>query len=403
LHFSRHQEIQFLPVTTSQPQVLTFAKQSTFNLIIYNIFTDYWGRTGFAKFKESVNNHLRQFSYSQYNAAVFTEADTSVNAPFRKYKSQESTSVKADFLHYVEGQAPIYPKKYGCFNQPFYQPMYKYITSLNLRDTAVTVITQFPPQKDKRYRDKLEELALAFNIRINVIWISDETFVRCLHQNVNEQYDELSQLTFTTGGMFVPQKYGRNDKASFTDVVIASHYQYQPVSFGAFNDCSGGKVVSWQPEPQAPETYLVVEGADLKIQDCSVEELPGLSPEQRIFLVKAEEEKKPCKLTLTNEGGGCSAKVFFSDINNSGIRLYSSFVEDPVIDSSKYQPTIGNKFYMALRVEVNNKDNFVEPVSNTIYTHDGKSKQLTMRARKEPVTFTFVTEASAVCQIGPHA
>ncbi|KAL6728334.1 hypothetical protein Aduo_010115 [Ancylostoma duodenale] len=388
-------------VTTSQPPVLTFAKQSTFNLIIYNIFTDYWGRTGFAKFKESVSNHLGQFDYSQYNAAVFTEADASANAPFDKYKSQLSTRVEADFMRYVDGQSPIYPKKYGCFNQPFYWPMYNYITSLNLRETAVTVITQFPPQKDDRYRDKLQELALAFNIRINVIWISDETFVRCLHKNDNKRYDELSRLAFTTGGMFVPQKYGRNDKASFTDVVIASHYQYQLLSFGAFKECSKGQVVSWKADPQALNTYLVVEGATPKTEGCSLGELEGLSTEQRIFLVKAE--KQPCRVMLTNKGGECSAKVFFSDTKNSGIRLYASFVEDPLIDSSNYRPTTGNKFYLALHVEANNKDNIVEPVSNIIYTHDGQSKKVAMVTRREPSTFTFVTQEAFECESSDSA
>ncbi|EYC00104.1 hypothetical protein Y032_0118g773 [Ancylostoma ceylanicum] len=390
-------------VTTSQPPVLTFAKHSTFNLIIYNIFTDYWGRNGFEKFKESIGKHLEQLDYNQYNAAVFTEADANADALFEKYKSQKSTSAKEEFLAYMDEQAPVYPKKYGCIHQPFYEPMYNYITSLNLRETAVTIITQFPPQKDNFHRDKLQELALAFNIRINVIWISDETFVRCLHNNdKNEQYDELSHLASITGGMFVPQKYGHNDNASFTDVVIGSHYQYQPVSFGAFKDCSQGKSISWQADSQPVENYLVVEGAEPEIKGCSMEELPGsLSTGPRMFLVKAQ--KEACHLTLTNKGGECSAKAFFSDTNETGIRLYPTFVEDPIIDSSRYRPTEGNNFYMAMRVEVNNQDVTVKPVTNTIYFDGAQSFQIEMDTRKDPVTFTFVTKEPFKCKSADSA
>lgn len=34
-----------------------------------------------------------------------------------------------------------------------------------------------------------------------------------LSHNVRFQYDHLSNLAFTTGGLFVPQKYGPNDLA----------------------------------------------------------------------------------------------------------------------------------------------------------------------------------------------
>ncbi|KAK6740251.1 hypothetical protein RB195_008614 [Necator americanus] len=378
-------------VTTSRPSVSTFAKRLTFNTVIYNAFSDYWGRAGFAKFKESVNNHLEKFNYTQYNIAVFTEDNPN------GFKTTNTSSSKEVFLATLHSQNPIYPKSYGCTNQPFYALMYDYIKSLKLRDTALTVVTQFPPISDDTARDELQRLASAFNVRINVIWISDEIYVRCLFDNVNKQYDEFSHIAFNTGGLFVPQMYDKDDKPLLTDVVIASHYQYQSVGFGAFGDCSSvRRSFSWQADPQPIPTYLVVEGADVSMRGCPMMELPNkLSSGQRIFNVTTSRQR--CTLILSNKSGHCSAKVFLSDVSNTGVRLYSSFVEDPVIDSSSYRPTTSNKFYITMRAEVNSDTYSIQPFTSTVYSSEGQPKEIVIVNRTDVATFTFVTDDSFVC------
>ncbi|ETN68771.1 hypothetical protein NECAME_15645 [Necator americanus] len=380
-------------VTTSRPSVSTFAKLLTFNTVIYNAFSDYWGRAGFAKFKESVNNHLEKFNYTQYNIAVFTEDNPN------GFKTTNTSSSKEEFLATLHSQNPIYPESYGCTNQPFYTLMCvkSSLLALKLRDTALTVVTQFPPISDDTARDELQRLASAFNVRINVIWISDEIYVRCLFDNVNKQYDEFSHIAFNTGGLFVPQMYDKDDKPLLTDVVIASHYQYQSVGFGAFGDCSSvRRSFSWQADPQPIPTYLVVEGADVSMRGCPMMELPNkLSSGQRIFNVTTSRQR--CTLILSNKSGHCSAKVFLSDVSNTGVRLYSSFVEDPVIDSSSYRPTTSNKFYITMRAEVNSDTYSIQPFTSTVYSSEGQPKEIVIVNRTDVATFTFVTDDSFVC------
>ncbi|KAK5982432.1 hypothetical protein GCK32_021344, partial [Trichostrongylus colubriformis] len=64
----------------------------------------------------------------------------------------------ATFLQRLKDETSLYPSTYGCVNLPFYRPMYTFLTDRNLRDTAVTIITQFPPADDDLYREKLQEL-----------------------------------------------------------------------------------------------------------------------------------------------------------------------------------------------------------------------------------------------------
>ncbi|VDO87174.1 unnamed protein product [Haemonchus placei] len=174
------------PVMLSQAPASAFVKQSTFNVVIYNVFTDFWGKAGFNHFKESVKNHLQTYNYNQYNLGVYKEGVSSTDEYPVQYVEESSEDT---FLANLQNEMPVYPSVYGCMNLPFYKPMYNLLTKIGLRDTAVTVVTQFPPADDDMYWGKLQELATAFNIR----------------------YEKLKNLAFTTGGLFVPQKYAPVD------------------------------------------------------------------------------------------------------------------------------------------------------------------------------------------------
>ncbi|KAK6054942.1 hypothetical protein COOONC_07552 [Cooperia oncophora] len=144
-------------VMLSQAPASIFAKQSTFNLVIYNAFTDYWGKAGLSP------SHLENNSYTQYNMAVYKESNNHND----EYPIQDVEETdKYAFLERLVNETATYPSTYGCMNLPFYKPMYNFITRLRLRDSAVTVVTQFPPADDDEYHGKLQELAVAFNIRV---------------------------------------------------------------------------------------------------------------------------------------------------------------------------------------------------------------------------------------------
>ncbi|WKY00525.1 hypothetical protein Q1695_014957 [Nippostrongylus brasiliensis] len=354
-------------VLTSAPPTSAFAKTSTFNLVIYNAFTDYWGKSGYDLFRNSVAQHLEGFSYSQYNMAVYKGS----NAMEQEYRSVVSESKKDDFLTLLQNETLSYPESYSCMNLAFYKPMYNYITKLGLRDTAITVVTQFPAANDDESYDALLELAIAFNIRINVVWISDETFVRCF--------------------------FLRSTNPQFTDVVIASHYQYQPIAIGAATDCSSGLSLSWLGNDM--NTYVIVEGdANATFTGCSAAEIRGsLNSGQTIFQLKNATSN--CSLRLTNNGQQCSAKVFGIDGSNVGIRVYSTLVEDVVIDSSRTQPSTEYSLHLALHVERNKivTSGNITIDSCTIRSDKGDTRQLKMTNRATPSAFNFVSSDTFTC------
>ncbi|VDL70546.1 unnamed protein product [Nippostrongylus brasiliensis] len=298
MRFGQNELRRHWNMLTSAPPTSAFAKTSTFNLVIYNAFTDYWGKSGYDLFRNSVAQHLEGFSYSQYNMAVYKGS----SAMEQEYRSVVSESKKDDFLTLLQNETLSYLESYSCMNLAFYKPMYNYITKLGLRDTAITVVTQFPAANDDESYVALLELAIAFNIRINVVWISDETFVRCFFlRSTNPQvicdyymYDNMKQLSSATGGYFVPQKYGPVD--SPTDAFVT---------------------------------------------------------------------------------------VFGIDGSNVGIRVYSTLVEDVVIDSSRTQPS----------TELNK----LQIDSCTIRSDKGDTRLLKMTNRATPSAFNFVSSDTFTC------
>lgn len=233
---------------------------------------------------------------------------------------------------------------------------------------------------------------------MNVVFISDETFIRCFHNRENNpQYDHLSNLAFTTGGLFVPQKYGPNDLAEFSDVVLASHYQYQPISFTTSTDCSQGITMSWQGEQMM--TYIVVEGANATMSGCEMVRLKGgLASGQQMFNVTSTADR--CTVQLSNTNGQCSGKVFAVDYQDVGVRLFSSFVEEINIDSSKYQPATGNPLYLALHAEKNDLKAMMKSVKIeevTIRMDTGAEEALHVTNRGNAATFEIISDTAFVC------
>ncbi|VDP24386.1 unnamed protein product [Heligmosomoides polygyrus] len=152
------------PVTLSQAPSSVFEKQSTFNVVVYNAFTDYWGKAGYDHFRQSVKSHLDVFDYAQFNMAIFREGGSDVD----QYPSNVTLADKQSFLDQLYAEELSYPMQYACTPLPFYKPLYNFLTKLNTRDTAVTVVTQFPPADDDVHRNMLEELAVAFGIRVSL-------------------------------------------------------------------------------------------------------------------------------------------------------------------------------------------------------------------------------------------
>ncbi|KAK6024890.1 hypothetical protein OSTOST_09223, partial [Ostertagia ostertagi] len=90
--------------------------------------------------------------------------------------------------------------------------------------------------------------------------------------------------------------------------------------------------------------------------------------------------------------------VFASDSDNAGLRLYSSFVEDGNIDSSKYQPVTGNPFYFVVHAEKNGA--FVKNIQITktvLFMENGGKKEIDMVSRSSPAAFDMISKESFTC------
>uniref|UniRef100_A0A1I7X799 VWFA domain-containing protein n=1 Tax=Heterorhabditis bacteriophora TaxID=37862 RepID=A0A1I7X799_HETBA len=212
--------LNLILVTTNKAPLTLFTSNTTFNIVYYNVFSDYWGNSSYFDFQGSVKKHIEKFPYNEYNMLFVFENGT----------------------------------------------------DKELRETAITILTQHPPLKNDTYMKKLENIALSFQIRINVIWSHDDIFVRC--EKNDTQLNELRFLVKSTGGFFISEKYGPEKvDGSLIDVVISSHYNYQPIAINVKNN-NDSLNITWRGGPQLERMYLVIEGQALpNISSCNLKHL----------------------------------------------------------------------------------------------------------------------------------
>lgn len=75
-----------------------------------------------------------------------------------------------------------------------------------LKNTVITIVTQHPPLAE--FHDEARQIAVAFGIRINVLWISDIVFNACS----DEQISDFKTFVDITGGLFVQLQAENGDQ-----------------------------------------------------------------------------------------------------------------------------------------------------------------------------------------------
>ncbi|CAB3405759.1 unnamed protein product [Caenorhabditis bovis] len=149
--------------------------------------------------------------------------------------------------------APEYAGLYWCYPVKIYKNIVKFIKKASLQNSAITIITQHPPNDDNF--EEARSMVLAFGIKINVLWIPDDTFNPCTSPEV----DHFRNFAENSGGIFAKlQTSDKEDSNTETIVrqILMTHRNPQYFALKRFNKCSEG-AVDFQPDPNIAGPYYL--------------------------------------------------------------------------------------------------------------------------------------------------
>ncbi|CAL2031404.1 unnamed protein product [Caenorhabditis brenneri] len=243
-------------VKTSMPPDNHFkAGGTSFNIMNVNLYTQYWGAQTYKNIQQSVNAHFTAFpkGYDMYNLLETSGSPTldSLDIPIYSYTFDKWYSDKTTFTLTPEATDT---GLYWCYEVPIFQNLITMIQKYNLKNTVITILTQHPPSDDKRYEAR--EIAVAFGIRINVLWTKDLTFNRC----TDDQVQGFKTFVDVTGGLFVELQSELNDQTTIELVsqVLLTHYKPQYVAIQSFPNCTTPQTLPLVIDPTVNGPYNFV-------------------------------------------------------------------------------------------------------------------------------------------------
>lgn len=243
---------------------------------------------------------------------------------------------------------------YWCYQVDIYENLVETIRNASLRNTAITIITQHPPTPDQL--EEAQQTTVAFGIRVNVLWISDKTFNRCKNADI-AAFKAFSELT---GGLFVQLQSELDDAPTqkLVSQVLLTHYRPQFVSIQSFDSCDSPQSVPVVIDPvvKGPYNFVFLGTNALPTSQSFVSCL--LQQPLRSFDKKLSFFQSPdpmCQSISVQASGPCTVMVFTNgNYSNPGpvdLSIYTSYVEDQTIDSSRYGMVESVPFYPAIHVE----------------------------------------------------
>ncbi|CAI2352148.1 unnamed protein product [Caenorhabditis sp. 36 PRJEB53466] len=388
-------------VKTSLPPENQFrTSENSFNIININLLTQFWGFKTYSNIRAALSNHFTAFAngYVKYNLL-----ETNSNSvPYLDGFDLPQYDIQfADVVNTVNFSLsePTDTGLYWCYQVPIYEQIVSLIRSESLRNTVISIVTQHPPSFDG-FADA-RETALAFGVRVNVLWISDKTFMRCEPDEVTA----FKSFVDITGGLFVQlrAKDGDVDTQTLITQVLQTHYKPQYVSIQSFPDCSGAGnsvPVVIDPNVQGPYNFFFLgdnaNPSQSSFVSCFLRQ-PVRSFDNQLAVFQSP-DPTCSSLTITTSSGSCTA-IVFTNAAPSGpldLAIYTTYVEDQSIDSSRYAIIESVPFYPAFHVEAATSSSGSQLIVNSIFGSD-LSAGLTQRS---PAAYEWITNKPFICNAG---
>ncbi|EFP03819.1 hypothetical protein CRE_28693 [Caenorhabditis remanei] len=390
-------------VKTSMPPDSHFkAGGTSFNIMNVNLYTQYWGVQTYENIRTSVSNHFAAFpsGYDKYNLVETTgkpgldASDLPDNSTCKQqlcYSFQKVNSTNSPFLLSNATDTGLY----WCYSVPIYENLVKMIRDANLKDTVITILTQHLPESDMQYQAR--EIAVAFGIRINVLWTIDNTFNNCDDSLVKD----FKAFVDVTGGLFVQLQSETPDQLTIDLVsqVLLTHYKPQYVSIQSFKDCSTAQSVPVVIDPQVNGPYnFVFLGSNASpdvdsFRNCLLR--PPLRSFDKNLAIFQSPDPMCSNLTITSGSGPCTAIVFTNANTTTGpldLAIYITYVEDPSIDASRYAIVEGVPFYPAIHVESNSGASTLNSISASF-----DPSWTNVPTKRDPAAFEWISSKTITC------
>ncbi|CAI2352144.1 unnamed protein product [Caenorhabditis sp. 36 PRJEB53466] len=386
-------------VKQSQPPDNHFkASRTSFNIINVNLFTQFWGVKTYSNIVQGLANHFSAFpnGYDNYNLLQTN------SSPYLDFTEQPVLDIQfADVVTSKEFgvSAAVDTGLYWCYQVPIYEQIVSLIRSASLRNTVISIVTQHPPSSDG-FADA-RETALAFGVRVNVLWISDKTFMRCDPDEVTA----FKSFVDITGGLFVQlrAKDGDVDTQTLITQVLQTHYKPQYVSIQSFPDCSGAGnsvPVVIDPNVQGPYNFFFLgdnaNPSQSSFVSCFLRQ-PVRSFDNQLAVFQSP-DPTCSSLNITTSSGSCTA-IVFTNAAPSGpldLAIYTTYVEDQSIDSSRYAIIESVPFYPAFHVEAATSSSGSQVIVNSISSSFDSSWSPTL-SQRVPAAFEWIPSKPVTC------
>ncbi|PIC31180.1 hypothetical protein B9Z55_011956 [Caenorhabditis nigoni] len=385
-------------IKTSMPPDNHFkAGGTSFNIININLYTQYWGFKTYDNIKKGLDIHLNSYpnGYDSYNLLETTGnpyLDTSDQEVFGYSFKNISTLTSAPFKLDNWTDTGLY----WCYEVPIFEQLIQMIQQKNLKNTVITILTQHPPSNDKH--DEAREIAVSFGIRVNVLWIKDDTFNRCTNENIAQ----FKTFVDITGGLFVQLQSELNDSSTVNLVsqVFLTHYNPQYVSIQSFSDCSVPQQVPVVTDPTVNGPYnFVFLGENAKpgidgFRTCSLLQ-PLRSVDNKLAIFQSL-NPMCSSITIQSSNDSCTAIIFTNANATVGpldLAIYVTYVEDQSIDASRYAIVEGVPFYPAFHIESSSGAAITLNFISASFDTDWK---VTPQDRS-PATFEWVSNKTIQC------
>ncbi|CAJ0942919.1 unnamed protein product, partial [Mesorhabditis belari] len=387
----------------------TFELQDSFNLIIFNSFTDYWGMKSINKIIGSIQTVLsgsKDFQSYNYVENYIPPDDYALlvhknDTPFERNNLIPAINSNQNLIDYLNKIfVPIKTQRYSCFTlDGFYQQISTLIRDKKLQRTTITVVTQNPPTASTNGEyEELVFLANAHQVKINVVMIEDPTFMRCDHaggftrsiwslpRQTNGhtaviQYDDSSTDTSLITNLFSLQS--GYEKAFLMDLDQETNKDQEILlvvhasKVDGFKDWKQGDPILTSVAP----TWDFSDSSSSTFKDLWVF---NLTTKLKFGVNVTTEDDVPCSL-----------KAYRKKADIGSIEALSSFVVQLNLDSAQTAPEAGKDTYLTLHLntelDLTTASVNITPVNSVNRTSDP------INLTRRPTTFEWISSKPFKC------
>uniref|UniRef100_A0A0N5BJG4 EGF-like domain-containing protein n=1 Tax=Strongyloides papillosus TaxID=174720 RepID=A0A0N5BJG4_STREA len=322
-----------------KPENIFTSSQSTFNVYIFEDSTAYYGKMGLKIFKEVMINHVINNTNNYNNYLVGYDYSTTSTSAFASSTFGNSN----DFINFINTTIlPQQPKSYLCYTVGMYQNIINLIKSNKIENSPLVIYTQHPPSDYDIYKDELEELVVAFKIRVTILFQNDLLLDGCDESEVEvkNSFSAFRDLAYLSGGIFY--QLNSDDPQSGIQHSFDILYNPQMVSFSMNDNCSPGVSLNYQSDLFVSSAHLIIESdtpIDMTKQINPLFNIISHSYDNKTITLSTNNLSPTGQgkntLNIQNIQGSCSIQFLTSyptQQSQQGIDVYYSIIPSSIIN-----------------------------------------------------------------------